>query len=205
MFIYTDNDTKWIQYSDEEEKLNNKYKGLLTFRDLQKFLKGMNFRLCLSSSLLDEDLFNTTTKMLFIEDLGLKEKLVTQLKERIYYLEECDYLKNELDTFFEQSKFTKEEIKKISPCTWAMKQYKDETYNLNLIEGLTKFKDTILIEKIKNEITEYCTRLVTCNPTSLLIFDKDADTRLLFEDRIVWSKYVQNLAQTRKENVKSEN
>ena len=48
--------------------------------------------------------------MLFIEDLGLKEKLVTQLKERIYYLEECDYLKNELDTFFEQSKFTKEEI-----------------------------------------------------------------------------------------------
>lgn len=205
MFIYTDNDTKWIQYSDEEEKLNNKYKGLLTFRDLQKFLKGMNFRLCLSSSLLDEDLFNTTTKMLFIEDLGLKEKLVTQLKERIYYLEECDYLKNELDTFFEQSKFTKEEIKKISPCTWAMKQYKDETYNLNLIEGLTKFKDTILIEKIKNEITEYCTRLVTCNPTSLLIFDKDADNILLFEDRIVWSKYVQNLAQTRKENVKSEN
>ena len=45
MFIYTDNDTKWIQYSDEEEKLNNKYKGLLTFRDLQKFLKEMNFRL----------------------------------------------------------------------------------------------------------------------------------------------------------------
>ena len=86
-----------------------------------------------------------------------------------------------------------------------MKQYKDETYNLNLIEVLTKFKDTILIEKIKNEITEYCTRLVTCNPTSLLIFDKDADNILLFQDRIVWSKYVQNLAQTRKENVKSEN
>ena len=85
MIICTENDTKWSLYTDNEEALNKKYNVLLTFRDLKTYLKEMNYRLCLSSQVLDEDLFNTTTKMLFVENCELKEKLLTQLNERICY------------------------------------------------------------------------------------------------------------------------